>query len=104
MNPLPLTRENLAEIAPRLAALSEDILFGDIWQRDGLSPRDRSLITVSALIALNRPEQLSWHLKLARKNGLSEAELTEMMTHLAFYCGWPAAVSALTVFKNTLSE
>lgn len=104
MNATPVNRENMAEIAPKLALLSEEILFGDIWQRDVLSPRDRSLITVSTLIALSRNEQLGWHLELARKNGISDDEITEAITHLAFYCGWPNAVSALTVFKNSLLD
>ncbi|MCH9299053.1 carboxymuconolactone decarboxylase family protein [Pantoea allii] len=104
MNAINVTRENMAELAPKLALLSEEVLFGDIWQREALSPRDRSLVTVSALIALSRNEQLDWHLQFARKNGVSDEEITEVITHLAFYCGWPNAVSALTVFKNAQPE
>ena len=99
MSATPITRENMAQIAPKLAALSDDVLFNDIWQRSELSPRDRSLITVSALLALHRPEQLAWHLSFARQNGVSDVEISELITHLAFYAGWPAAVSALTVFS-----
>lgn len=84
----------LGDIAPKLAQLTDDVLFGDVWQRPGLSPRDRSLATLSALIALNRPDQLRSHLALARQNGLTEDELVETLTHLAFYAGWPSAVSA----------
>jgi 4-carboxymuconolactone decarboxylase len=91
----PLTRETLQHVAPKLAQLSNDVLFDDIWQRPNLSARDRSLITVAALIALNRPNQLSWHLDFASRNGLQHDELVEAITHLAFYAGWPAAVSAL---------
>lgn len=84
MDKVNLTRENLAALAPKLASLSEEVLFGDIWQRPALSPRDRSLITLSALVAMYRPEQLAWHLKLARKNGVTESEITELFTHLSF--------------------
>lgn len=104
MNHMNLTRENLASLAPKLASLSEEVLFGDIWQRAELSPRERSLITVSALVALYRPEQLAWHLQFARKNGVTQSELTELMTHLAFYAGWPAAVSALSVLNQLSAE
>ncbi|HEJ9056838.1 TPA: carboxymuconolactone decarboxylase family protein [Serratia fonticola] len=88
-------REMLARLAPKLAELSKEVLFDDIWQRGELSPRDRSLITLSALAALGRVQQLPWHLDFARKNGLSHQEIIEAFTHLAFYAGWPAAVSAI---------
>ena len=93
--PHSLNRDDLAAIAPRFAAITDDILFGDIWQRSVLHKRDRSLITVAALIAAGRHQQLPWHLNFAQQNGLSPEELTEGITHLAFYCGWPAAVTAL---------
>lgn len=93
--PHSLTRDDLAAIAPKFAAITEEILFGDIWQRSELSRRDRSLITVAALIAAGRHQQLPWHLNFAGENGLSRDELTEVITHLAFYCGWPAAATAL---------
>ncbi|WP_447881710.1 carboxymuconolactone decarboxylase family protein [Serratia fonticola] len=88
-------RDMLARLAPKLAELSKKVLFDDIWQRGELSPRDRSLITLSALAALGRVQQLPWHLDFARKNGLSHQEIIEAFTHLAFYAGWPAAVSAI---------
>ena len=92
------------DVAPKLAELTDNILFGDVWARPGLSQRDRSLVTVSALIALNRPEQLRPHMARARQNGLSQEELVETLTHLAFYAGWPNAINAATVarevFKN----
>lgn len=88
-------RDMLARLAPKLAELSKEVLFDDIWQRGELSPRDRSLITLSALAALGRAQQLPWHLDFARKNGLSHQEIIEAFTHLAFYAGWPAAVSAI---------
>lgn len=84
---------------PDFAALADytaDVLFGGVWQRPGLAPRDRSLITVAVLVALNRTEQLPHHLALARTNGVTRAELVEVVTHLAFYAGWPAAASAAT--------
>lgn len=86
--------------APKLAELTDTVLFGDIWERPQLSKRDRSLITVAALIAMNRPDQLRSHLVLARQNGLTEQELSEVMTHLAFYAGWPSAITAVTVAKD----
>ncbi|MFT2795512.1 MULTISPECIES: carboxymuconolactone decarboxylase family protein [Serratia] len=88
-------RDMLARLAPKLAELSKEVLFDDIWQRGELSPRDRSLITLSALAALGRVQQLPWHLDFARKNSLSHQEIIEAFTHLAFYAGWPAAVSAI---------
>ncbi len=93
--PHALTREDLAAIAPRFSTITNEILFGDIWQHSELSMRERSLITVAALMASGRHQQLPWHLNFARENGLSRSELTEAITHLAFYCGWPAAVTAL---------
>ena len=90
-----LTAETLTRIAPRLAKLSKEVLFNDIWKGDALSPRDRSLITLAALTALGGVQQLPWHIDFAQQNGLSREEITEAFTHLAFYAGWPAAVSAL---------
>ena len=79
-------------------------LFGDIWERPGLSKRDRSMITVATLIALNRPDQLRSHLALARQNGVTEDELVETITHLAFYAGWPSAVSAVAVARDVFKK
>jgi 4-carboxymuconolactone decarboxylase len=76
------------------------VLFGDVWARPELSPRDRSLVTVAALIANGNTAQLTSHLKLAKANGLSETELAEVMIHLAFYTGWPRAISAILVAKD----
>ncbi|OIV38650.1 4-carboxymuconolactone decarboxylase [Mangrovactinospora gilvigrisea] len=86
--------------APKLADLTDDVLFADVWQRPDLAPRDRSLITVAALVALGRDAQLTGHLKRALDNGLSTAELAEAITHLAFYAGWPAAMSAINVLAQ----
>ena len=90
----------MGDIAPKLAELTDNVLFGDVWQRPGLSKRDRSLVTVSALVALNRPDQLRSHLALARENGLTQEELIEAITHLAFYAGWPSAITAISVAKE----
>lgn len=94
----------MGDFAPKLAELTDDVLFGDVWQREELSPRDRSLITVAALIANGNTEQLSGHLNRARANGLSETELAEVMIHLAFYTGWPRAISAILVAKEVFSD
>jgi alkylhydroperoxidase/carboxymuconolactone decarboxylase family protein YurZ len=90
--PAPTTQgqQNFGDVAPKFAQLTDEVLFGDVWARPGLSPRDRSLLTVSALIAMNRPEQMRSHMARARKNGVSDAELIEMVTHLAFYAGGQA--------------
>ena len=92
------------DVNPKLAELTDTVLFGDIWKRPGLSPRDRSLVTVSALVAMNRPDQLRSHLQRARDNGLSEGELIEAITHLAFYAGWPSAVAASVVAKEVFQK
>jgi 4-carboxymuconolactone decarboxylase len=90
----------MGAIAPKLTELTDGVLYGDIWERPELSKRDRSLVTVAALIALNRPDQLRSHLALARQNGVSEAELVETITHMAFYAGWPNAVTAVSVAQE----
>ncbi len=96
MSTPPVDRRTLAAIAPKLAELTETVLFGDIWARSELSPRERSLITLSALTAQGKTEQLPWHIAFGYQNGLSREEIVELFTHLAFYAGWPAAASALT--------
>jgi 4-carboxymuconolactone decarboxylase len=93
-------RQSMGGVAPKLAELTDAVLFDDIWQRPGLSPRDRSIVTVSALIAMNRIEQLPFHLALARDNGVTRDELGELVTHLAFYSGWPTAASAVNLLKQ----
>ena len=96
-------RDSCANLERKLAELTDNVLFADVWERPGLSKRDRSLVTVSALIALNRPDQLRSHLALARDNGVTQAELIEAITHLAFYAGWPSAVTGATVAKEVFS-
>jgi 4-carboxymuconolactone decarboxylase len=90
----------LGELAPKFSDLTENVLFGDIWERPDLSKRDRSLITVAALVSLYRTEQLGFHLQRALDNGLTQDELVEALTHLAFYAGWPSAVTGLTLLKS----
>lgn len=90
----------IGDISPKLAQLTDDVLFGDVWERPELSKRDRSLVTVTALIVGGNTEQLPFHLKRAKENGVTEVELIETITHLAFYSGWPKAMSALTVAKD----
>ena len=97
-------REILGDTAPKLMQLTNDVLFGDVWERPGLSKRDRSLITVSALVALNRTEQLRFHIPRALENGVTKDEIIELVTHLAFYSGWPTAVSAAVVAKEMFAE
>src|SRR5256885_16348509 len=90
----------VGDFAPKLVQLTDDVVFGDVWERAELSPRDRSLVTVAALIAGGNVEQLPFHLNKARQNGLLETELVEVITHMAFYAGWPKAMSAITVAKE----
>lgn len=92
------------DFLPKMAELTDDVLFGDVWAREELSPRDRSLATVSALIAGGNTEQLPNHLRRALDNGLTETEIKEVLVHLAFYCGWPKAISAINVAKQVLAE
>jgi 4-carboxymuconolactone decarboxylase len=94
----------IGDFAPKLVSLTDDVLFGDVWERTELSKRDRSLITVAALIAGGNTEQLKNHLALAKDNGLAETELKEVIIHLAFYAGWPRAMSAITVAKNVFGS
>jgi len=89
---------------PALADLTDRVLFGEVWERPQLSPRDRSLVTVSALIAMNRPDHLRSHLARARANGVTQEELIEAITHLAFYSGWPNAVTAVGVAPEVFAN
>ena len=94
----------IGDFAPKLVDLTDRVLFGDVWERPELSKRDRSLATVAALIALNRPEQLRFHLGRALENGLRKEELIEVITHLAFYSGWPTAMTAIMIAKEVFSK
>ncbi len=94
----------IGDFAPKLVDLTDRVLFGDVWERTELSKRDRSLATVAALIALNRPDQLRFHLSKAVENGVRKEELIEVITHLAFYSGWPNAMSAIMIAKEVFSK
>jgi len=88
------------DFAPALVNYTDNLLFGDVWKRTELSPRDRSLVTVTALVTNGNTGQLTFHLALAKKNGVTESELIETITHLAFYTGWPQAMSAMAIAKQ----
>ncbi len=94
----------IGDFAPKLVDLTDRVLFGDVWERPQLSKRDRSLATVAALIAMNRPDQLRFHLARAVDNGVKKEELVEVITHLAFYSGWPNAMSAIMAAKEVFSK
>lgn len=98
------SQKAIGDLAPKLAELTDDVLYGDVWERPQLSKRDRSLVTVAALIAMNRPDQLRSHLVKARENGVTKEELIETITHLAFYAGWPNAVSAIGVAREIFEK
>ena len=91
-------------IAPPLAEYTDKVLFGDVWERAELSPRDRSLVTVACLISLYRTNELPFHLKKALENGVSRDEIGEVITHLAFYAGWPTASTALSIAEHVFKE
>lgn len=98
-------RDRLGEFAPKFAEFNDDVLFGEVWSRENeLSPRDRSMITVSALISGGNFEQLSAHLQKAKANGITQEEIAEMITHLAFYVGWPKAWSAFNIAKEIFHQ
>lgn len=88
------------EFAPAFVEFTDTVLFGQVWPRQQLSPKERSLVTVSVLVALGATEQLTYHLGLAKQNGASEDELKELVLHAAFYAGWPRAMSAMGVAKQ----
>ncbi len=94
----------MREVAPKLADLTTDVLFGDVWERPGLSKRDRSLITVAALTALYRTDQLRTHIRRALDNGVTREEIGEIITHMAFYGGWPTAANAVQVARDVFAE
>jgi 4-carboxymuconolactone decarboxylase len=105
MSDTPSPRRNpFADIAPALGRYTDEVLFGDAWERPELSKRDRSLITVACLVALYRTNELPFHLKRALENGVTREELVEAITHLAFYSGWPTASTAVTVARRVFEE
>ena len=94
------SRSVMQEVAPHLAELSSSVLFGDIWERPGLSKRDRSLVTMVTMIALHRTDQLRGQLSRALDNGVTKGEIGEIITHMAFYADWPTATNAVQVAKE----
>src|ERR1700752_5188879 len=102
--PAASARDQVRNVVPALIDLSERVLFGEVWERPGLSKRDRNLITCATLIALGREKQLVGHLQRALDNGLTKKELSEVITHLAFYAGWPAAMTAALVAKDVFDK
>lgn len=92
------------DIAPKLTEISDTVLFDDVWRRPGLSPRDRSLITVAGLVSLYRTNELPFHLGKALENGVTRDEIVEMVTHLAFYAGWPAASTAIGLVRAAFEK
>jgi 4-carboxymuconolactone decarboxylase len=100
----PSTIGKVRDVFPKLGELTDKVVFGDVWERPGLSKRDRSLITVAALIAMVRSDQLPGHLQRALGNGVTKEEIGEVITHLAFYAGWPAAMTAGSVARKVLDE
>lgn len=97
------TRNPFADIAPALGEYTEKVLFGEVWERPGLSKRDRSLVTVATLVALYRTNELPFHLKRALENGVTKDELIEVITHLAFYAGWPPASTAVAIARQVFT-
>lgn len=100
----PASKSPFADIAPALGDYTQNVLFGDVWKRPGLSPRDRSLVTVSCLVAGYRVNELPFHLKRALENGVTKDELIETITHLAFYAGWPCAATAVAIARRVFAE
>ena len=99
-----LARQQMGEIAPKLGQLTDEVLFGEIWERPQLSKRDRSLVTCTALVAFGWTEQMKTHFPRAIANGVTKEELVEMITHMAFYSGWPSAVTAAMQAREILAD
>lgn len=97
-------REHFGDLAAKLATITDEVLFGEVWTDPALSPRDRSLITVAALVTAGRSEELYWHMKRATDNGVAFEELVAVITHLAFYAGWPSANGAVNVIRRLVDE
>jgi len=97
-------RDAVRKTAPKMIEVTEQVIYGDIWERPGLSKRDRSLIVIASLISTYRPEQLRGHLARALDNGVTQDEIAEVITHLAFYSGWPASMTAARLAKEVFEE
>ena len=97
-------RKSFGDIAPHLAEITDKVLFGDVWANPALSPRDRSLVTITSLVSLYRINELPFHLKKALENGVTRDEIVETITQIAFYAGWPPAMTALPIAKKVFEE
>jgi 4-carboxymuconolactone decarboxylase len=97
-------RTSFGDLAPALATITDEVLFGEVWERPGLDKRDRSLVTIASLISLYRTNELPFHVKRALENGVTQEEIIETITHLAFYAGWPAAMTALKIARAVFEE
>ena len=102
--PSTSARDVVRKVAPKLIDMTEKVVYGDVWERPGLSKRDRSLITVSALIAMNRADQLKGHLERALVNGVTKDEIGEVITHMALYAGWPTAMTAGRIASQVFEQ
>jgi 4-carboxymuconolactone decarboxylase len=97
-------RTSFGDIAPHLAEITDKVLFGDVWENPALSPRDRSLVTITSLISLYRTNEMPFHLKRAMENGITKDEIIAIITLLAFYAGWPSAMTALSIARKVFDE
>ena len=97
-------RKTFGDLAPHLAEITDKVLFGDVWTDGRLSPRDRSLVTITSLIALYRINEMEFHMRRALENGVTRDEIVATITQLAFYAGWPPAMSALQVARKVFDE
>lgn len=104
VQPASRAQQAFGDIAPALARLTDEVLFGDVWARPSLSPRDRSMITVAGLVALYRTNEMPTHIRLALQNGVTREELIELITHLAFYSGWPTAATAIGIARRVFDD
>src|SRR5947208_15434413 len=104
VQPTSPAREAIRGTVPKLAEISDTLIYGEVWERPGLSRRDRSLITVASLLALGREKQLEGHLARALANGVTRDEISELITHLAFYAGWPAANTAVLIARDVFKK
>ncbi len=97
-------RKSFGDIAPHLAEITDKVLFGEVWENPALKPRDRSLVTITCLIAMYRINEMPFHIKKALENGLTKDEIVEAITQIAFYAGWPPAMTALPIIKKVFEE
>ncbi len=100
----PNARKSIGDIAPHLAELTDKVLFGDVWTNPSLSPRERSLVTLASLISLYRVNEIPFHVRKALENGVTREEIVGAITHLAFYAGWPCAMTALKIARQVFEE